>query len=129
MPLPSQQTSENVLKEALRLANGDEEQLIAITSLPLANNSDEVVGLLGKVQKGRRIAQDLGGLEQVCFRGRNRKHFSKQILSAYDDLAGIQWEWQAVDGVKSHPPLSETPRLKPIAPIATSRGGQTQSLV
>ena len=43
-------------------------------------------------------------------------------LTVYDDLAGIQWEWQAMDGAMSDPPLSEAPRPVPIPPIAARRG-------
>jgi putative transposase len=39
-------------------------------------------------------------------------------LGNYDDLVGIQWEWQAADGVLRHPPLSQAPRPEPIPPIA-----------
>ena len=42
-------------------------------------------------------------------------------LSEYDDLKGIQWEWQAVDGVLSDPPLSPVPRPEPTRPIAANR--------
>src|SRR5215469_15811537 len=42
-------------------------------------------------------------------------------LSEYDDLVGIQWEWQAADGVLRHLPLSATPRPEPIPLIAANR--------
>ena len=41
-------------------------------------------------------------------------------LSEYDDLVGIQWEWQAADGVMRHLPLSPAPRPEPTRPIAAS---------
>ena len=41
-------------------------------------------------------------------------------LCAYDEVQGIQWEWQSVDGAMSHPPLSETPRPAKIPQIAAS---------
>src|SRR5512135_343681 len=39
-------------------------------------------------------------------------------LHDYDELRGIQWEWQSVDGAMRHPPLSAEPRPGPIRPIA-----------
>ena len=42
-------------------------------------------------------------------------------VSEYDDLVGIQWEWQAADGVLRHLPLSATPRPEPIPLIAANR--------
>lgn len=48
-------------------------------------------------------------------------------LNAYDELAGIQWQWQAVDRAMRHPLLSETPRPEPIPPIAASRGSNAVS--
>ncbi len=42
-------------------------------------------------------------------------------LEEYDELEGIEWEWQSVDGVMRHPPLSQEPRPEPIRPIAASR--------
>ena len=41
-------------------------------------------------------------------------------LQEYDELEGIAWEWQSMDGVMSHPPLSVEPRPAPIPPIAAS---------
>jgi putative transposase len=41
-------------------------------------------------------------------------------LSEYEDLVGIQWEWQAADGVMRHPPLSVRPRPEPIPLIAAN---------
>ena|SRR5438874_692494 len=43
-------------------------------------------------------------------------------LQEYDEVAGIEWEWQSVDGVMRHPPLSAEPRAEPIPPIAANRG-------
>jgi putative transposase len=43
-------------------------------------------------------------------------------LQAYDELEGIEWEWQSVDGAMRHLPLSQEPRPEPIPPIAASRG-------
>jgi hypothetical protein len=40
-------------------------------------------------------------------------------LQSYDELIGIQWEWQAVDGAMIKP-LSGTPRPVPIRSIAAS---------
>jgi len=42
-------------------------------------------------------------------------------LQQYDELEGIQWEWQAVDGVMRHLPLSDTPRPEPILPIVARK--------
>src|ERR1051326_5698491 len=39
-------------------------------------------------------------------------------LSEDDELVGIQWEWQAADGVMRHPPLSPAPRPGLTPPIA-----------
>jgi putative transposase len=42
-------------------------------------------------------------------------------LEVYDEVQGIQWEWQAVDGALRHLPLSAKERPVPIPPIAASR--------
>jgi hypothetical protein len=41
-------------------------------------------------------------------------------LQEYDELEGIAWEWQSMDGVMRHPPLSVEPRPAPILPIAAN---------
>src|SRR6266566_5145054 len=41
-------------------------------------------------------------------------------LQEYDELEGIAWEWQSMDGVMRHPPLSVEPRPAPIRPIAAN---------
>src|SRR2546421_13035853 len=41
-------------------------------------------------------------------------------LQEYDELHGIEWEWQGVDGAMRHLPLSATRRPEPIPPIAAS---------
>jgi putative transposase len=41
-------------------------------------------------------------------------------LEEYDELEGIAWEWQSMDGVMRHLPLSVEPRPAPIRPIAAS---------
>src|SRR5438874_6949226 len=38
-------------------------------------------------------------------------------LEEYDEVQGIEWEWQAGDGAMSDPPLSAKPQLGPIPPI------------
>ena len=61
----------------------------------------------------------------IAFRNGNEQGFFTALwqagLSEYDDLKGIQWEWQAVDGVMSDPPLSPVPRPEPTRPIAANR--------
>src|SRR5450759_4053740 len=41
-------------------------------------------------------------------------------LQDSDELDGVAWQWQSMDGVMSHPPLSVEPRPAPIPPIAAS---------
>ena len=41
-------------------------------------------------------------------------------LQDYDELEGIAWQWQSMDGVMRHLPLSVEPRPAPIPPIAAS---------
>jgi putative transposase len=43
-------------------------------------------------------------------------------LGAYDELTGIEWEWQAADGAMRRLPLSETPRPARIPPIVANKG-------
>ena len=41
-------------------------------------------------------------------------------LGEYDEVQGIAWQWQSVDGAMRHPPLSATPRPEPTPPIAVN---------
>jgi putative transposase len=43
-------------------------------------------------------------------------------LQEYDELEGIEWQWQSVDGAMRHPPLSQEPQPEPIPPIAANEG-------
>ena len=50
-------------------------------------------------------------------------------LQEYDELEGIKWQWQSLDGVMRHPPLTEEPRQEPIPPIAVNEGQSAISSV
>jgi hypothetical protein len=48
------------------------------------------------------------------------KELWAQVLLAYDELKGLEWEWQAMDGTMSDPPRWVENRPDPIQPIEPS---------
>lgn len=58
-----------------------------------------------------RLWEEQGVFEQVWQAG----------LQEYDELEGIAWEWQSMDGVMTKAPDRVEPRPAPILPIAARR--------
>ena len=56
-------------------------------------------------------------------------HLWQADLQEYDELEGIKWQWQSLDVVMRHPPLTEGPRQEPIPPIAVNEGQSAISSV
>ena len=73
------------------------------------------------------LPRELGASSTVHdrFQEWERQGFFKALwqagLETYDELQGIEWEWQSVDGAMRHLPLSAAPRPAPIPLIAASR--------
>ncbi len=56
---------------------------------------------------------EAGSTVHDCFQAWERAGVFQALWQAglqnYDELIGLQWEWQAVDGAMRHPPLSAAP--------------------
>ena len=70
------------------------------------------------------LPKELGASSTVHdrFQEWEKQHFFQVLwqagLAEYDEVQGIEWEWQSVDGAMSDPPLSAKMQLVPIQPIA-----------
>ena len=88
---------------------------------------EAIVYVLRTGMQWNALPREVGASSTVHdrFQAWERAGFFKALwqagLSQYDDLAGIEWEWQAVDGVMRHLPLSPAPRPEPTRPIAANR--------
>src|SRR5258708_4052739 len=94
---------------------------------------EAMVYMLRRGMQWNALPREVGASSTVHdrFQEWERAGFFKALwqagLSEYDDLAGIQWEWQAVDGVMRHLPLSPAPRPEPTPPIPANEARNAAS--